>query len=234
MSQSNRILVDTLRHVETPEGVELILRTAGPIARAQAYILDFVFRFILFIVFAFVLGVLGKTGNGIFLIFVFLIEWFYPVLFEVLKQGKTPGKRVMNIAVVRDDGRPLDWTSSIIRNFLRFADFLPFLYFFGTISMVLQKDFKRLGDLAAGTVVVYTDLVGVGRLLPDELPLQPPMNLSLVEQRAIVAFAERTDLLSIERQKELTELITPIIGKQDSSKNLIAMARWIVGFRSEN
>ena len=114
------------------------------------------------------LPLLGGAGMGLWLILMFLMEWFYPVLFEVLARGQTVGKMALGIRVLCDDGTPVGWYQSTVRNFLKFVDFLPVLYGAGLLSMLLQKDFKRLGDLAAGTLVVYAE-----RRVPRQLQARP-------------------------------------------------------------
>lgn len=90
----------------------------------------------------------------------FLLEWFYPIIFEVYRQGQTPGKKVMAIKVLQDNGIPVGWPTSLIRNLLRAVDFLPMMYGFGVVSMLIARNFRRLGDLAAGTLVVYVEPTG--------------------------------------------------------------------------
>ena len=148
-------MLDTLRSVPTPEGFELSLRLAGPVPRALAFILDFLLRGVLFGVLAMVLSPLKGVGEGMMLILAFLIEWFYPVVFEVWRDGATPGKRVFSLAVLNDNGTPVTFGASLTRNLLRAVDFLPMLYAFGLVSMLFNRDFKRLGDLAAGTIVIW-------------------------------------------------------------------------------
>ena len=89
------------------------------------------------------------------LILFFALEWLYPVAFELSRWGATPGKRVMGLKVVMDSGLPITPAASFTRNLLRVADFLPMLYGFALASMLIRKDFKRLGDIAAATLVVY-------------------------------------------------------------------------------
>ena len=102
------------------------------------------------------LGLLGRFGVGLLMIFFFGLEWFYPVLFELLPGRATPGKRALGLKVVMDDGLPMTPAASLIRNLLRAADFLPFaLRLRPARRMLLRPDFKRLGDLAAGTLVVH-------------------------------------------------------------------------------
>lgn len=225
--------LDTMRLVETPEGVELTLRVAGPVVRGIAWLIDQLIRSAAYLVAGLGLSFLGHLGGGLFLVFLFLSEWFYPVLFEVLRQGATPGKQAMGLVVVQDDGTPVGWTPSILRNLLRFADFLPFAYLLGFASMVVSRDFKRLGDVVAGTVVVYRDLsVGPVQLTPaDPVPVQVALELS--EQRAIIDFAERAPGWSRERVLELAEIVEPLAGGPPSAgaSRLLGMAHWLMGRR---
>lgn len=225
--------VDTLRTVETPEGVELGLRVAGPAVRAAAYVLDQLLRVILYGMVGTPLSYLGEVGQGLLLIFIFLTEFFYPVAFEVLNNGATPGKAAFAITVVYDDGTPVDFSASLVRNLLRAADFLPLFYLFGLVSTLVHPDFKRLGDLAADTLVVHRDLDRPASRDADVAPIPVPLSLSLSEQRAIVEYAERTDTWTEDRAQELAELLSPLIGArgQDAVRRLLGMASWLRGRR---
>lgn len=225
--------LDTMRTVETPEGVELTLRVAGPIVRSLAWLIDQTIRAVAYVLFGIGFAFLGELGMGLFFVFLFIVEWFYPVLFEVLRRGSTPGKAILGITVTQDDGTPIGWTPSIIRNLLRFADFLPFAYLLGLVSMVVSKDFKRLGDVVAGTVVVYRDRpMGPAQLSTAE-PVHVPVSLDLAEQRAIIDFAERSPGWSADRVDELAEILTPLVGPnvQNRSSRLLGMAHWLMGKR---
>lgn len=208
------LLIDTRRIVETPEGVELAFRIAGPVVRALAWSLDVFIRFGIYIVAAQLIALinLDNMGVGLLLIGIFVMEWFYPVYFEIYHQGATPGKKALKIKVLHDTGRPVDWSASMLRNLIRTVDFLPLFYGFGLVSMLLSKDFKRLGDIAANTVVVYADVVQKTATLPEATPLPINVELTLEEQKAIIKFAERADSLHQERREELAELLAPIIG----------------------
>ena len=84
----------------------------------------------------------------------FIFLWGYYIFFELAWNGQTPGKRWTKLRVLRTDGTPIGPTEVIIRNLLRLIDFLPFWYGIGIVSMFIQKESRRLGDLAAGTLVV--------------------------------------------------------------------------------
>jgi uncharacterized RDD family membrane protein YckC len=225
-------MLDTTRRVATPEGIELTLRLAGPVPRALAWAVDLVLRLALVFIVMMAVGSLGPTGTGVTLITAFFVEWLLPAWFEVSWNGQTPGKRAFGIAVLNDDGTPLRWPAALTRNLLRAVDFLPFLYGIGLVAMLLNRDFKRLGDLAAGTVVVYLAEKPAPRVFPETAPVAPPFPLSLEEQRAVLEFAERAASLTRERLEELGELPSPLVGTLDGGRaaaRLIGMANYIAG-----
>src|SRR5690349_22563813 len=112
-------MLDTLKQVETPEGVILLLRPAGVVPRATAWMIDAIFRFAIFLLFSSILGALGVAGTGVMFVMMFLLYWFYMVLFECLNHGRTPGKLAMGLRVVNADALPVSWTASVVRNLLR-------------------------------------------------------------------------------------------------------------------
>jgi len=225
-------MIDTLKYLETPEGVGIGLRVAGPVPRALAWALDTLIRVAFYVVLALVLLQLGPLGNGAFFIVLFAGEWFYPVVGEVLFNGATPGKRALGLRVVSDDGAPVDLTASLIRNLLRFVDFLPFAYGFGLIAMMLNGDFKRLGDLAAGTLVIHREATVPRSAVQRFEPLAPAFNLLPEERQAILDFAERRSLLSAERAAELAGLTGALAaGSSDPAGHLERVASWYAGGR---
>lgn len=223
--------VDGLRVLQTPEGVDVVLPVAGPVPRALAWLLDLALRGVVVLVITVPLAIMGDVGTGVLLLGLFLVEWLYPVVFEVLR-GATPGKQVFGLRVVHDDGTPIGWNASILRNLLRGADFLPFGYMVGLISTLVDVEGRRLGDIAAGTVVIHKQLelpgarVAAGRIAP------PPHPLTLEEQRAVIEFAERTSEWTPERARELAALAQPLVaGQPDGPDQLAAIARWLLGRR---
>lgn len=225
--------LDTLYTAETPEGIALSLRPAGVAPRALAYMVDLCVRFGIFLVLAIVSVPFGGMGKGLLLVSYFLIEWFYPVLFELTRSGATPGKRMFGLQVVMDSGLPVTPAAALTRNLLRAADFFPFLYACGLLTMLLRQDFKRLGDLAAGTLVVYADSVALHGALPEATATAPARALSPREQAAIVAWAGRAARLTPARLDELAVLarsVTPGEGG-DATRRLLGVAQWLVGNR---
>lgn len=224
-------MLDTYRKLETPENIDLDIHIAGPLVRAQAFLVDSLIKILIQVAATIGLVIFGNTGMGMLLIFTFALEWFYPVLFEVLRHGQTPGKRIMQIAVVNDDNTPVGWSASIIRNFLRIVDFLPMNYVAGLVCMTMNKDFKRIGDLAAGTVVIYREKKKTAPEFPHTRTAPPPLALTVAEQRAVLGFAERHQSLTAERHQELANHLAPVLHKQDQAAvdTLFRMANWLRG-----
>lgn len=223
-------MLDTSRIIETPEGVELQVRIAGPMVRAIAWLLDTIIQFICYFFLATFLGILGLSGVGFFYISIFILIWFYKILFEVFYHGATPGKKAMGIHVLNANGTPVSWSSSVIRNLLRAVDFFPLFYGFGLISMYLSRDGQRLGDHAADTIVVYNSEKTELHDIPNVEPEQPPIPLQLEEQQAIIGFAERHEQLTEERNQELALILDKLIAGQSKSK-LYQYANWLIGKR---
>ena len=96
--------LDTLYQIETPEGIDLPLRPAGLLPRSLAFAFDLGLRGLILGILFLALAFLGNLGIGLGSILLFLVSWWYMVLFEVLNQGCSPGKQIMGLRVVQDDG----------------------------------------------------------------------------------------------------------------------------------
>ncbi|WP_258190140.1 RDD family protein [Stutzerimonas azotifigens] len=223
--------MDNSHKVETPEGIDLVLRPAGLVPRALAFALDLAIRGAILGALALLLTLLGKFGMGLGAIVLFLVQWWYMVLFEVLNQGRTPGKQWMGLRVVHDDGTPIGWPASLTRNLLRFVDLLPFGYFLGALSCLAHPSFKRLGDLAAGTLVVYREQPTNRPQLPDIEAMRAPFPLTLDEQRVLMSYAERQAGLSAPRRQELAAILAePLqVAPEQSEARIQAIARGLLG-----
>jgi len=200
-------MLDTIHTIDTPEGVELQLKVAGPVVRSLAWLIDFMIRIVMYLGLGYMLLMLGELGIGLFFLVLFFFEWFYPVIFEMYYDGATPGKRLMGIKALHDNAQPMTWSGSFIRNLLRPVDFLPMFYGVGLVAMLFNREFKRLGDLAASTIVVYDNEKLKQIALPPAEPIALPSSLNLAEQHAIIHFAERAQTLSPERQAELANIV---------------------------
>jgi uncharacterized RDD family membrane protein YckC len=221
--------LDTTRAHETPEGVELELRLAGPVVRACAWAIDAAIRAALYLVIGYAFSLFGGLGLSLMLIAFFLLEWFYPVFFEV-SNGQTPGKRAMGIHVVHDNGTPVGWPAALLRNLLRAVDFLPLLYSVGLLTMLINTEFRRLGDLAAGTLVTYRDRAGEEPRLPAATAVRPAAGLDVDEQFLLLLFAERSPSLSTARRAELADVLQGLTGRrgEEGVRVLWGYAHWLV------
>ncbi|MGB3609986.1 MAG: RDD family protein [Cellvibrio sp.] len=223
------MILDTRLSLETPEGAALPLAPAGLGVRIMAFLIDMLIKSVAIIIVFTLLGIFGGMGMGIALILTFLLEWFYPVYFEVWHQGRTPGKKNLNIRVINDDGTPVTFGASLLRNLLRVVDFLPLVYLTGIITSLFNARFKRLGDLVAGTLVVY-DADPTPDPDFDIKGRQPvPTDFTTDEQRALLAFAERSKRLSPERQSELAGILLPVLKTDEPVITIKQMANSMVG-----
>jgi len=216
--------LDTAREVPAPEGIEIALYPAGPFARASAWLIDLVLRFGVLLLLMFSIAVLGRFGWAVILLAWFFLEWIFPAWCEVNWGGATPGKKALGLVVVHDDGTPVGWPAALTRNLVRFVDFLPVFYLFGLVSIAMSRDFKRLGDHAAGTLVVYRSPTGKARKIAQAPPEPPRKALTLQEQRTVLDYAERIEDLTPERAAELAEIAVPLV---DAARGEAAVARLV-------
>lgn len=227
--------LDTIRVIATPEGATLNLRLAGPITRARAWLFDALIRMVIWMSAASALSVLGKFGTGLFMVLGFGLEWLYPVLFEVLNGGQTPGKKICRLMVLHDDGTPVGWGASFARNTLRFIDFLPLLYATAMISMLLNRDNKRLGDLVAGTVVTHAQEADASVPRNTLSGAEPaPFPLTASEQRTLLEFHRRAGELTEERAEEIATAAEPLVeglSPARARQRLLRIANHLLGMR---
>jgi len=141
--------------IATPEGVELALDLAGLGSRFTAGMIDLTIKTVIVVgVVAAAIPLSGLAAKIALAVLPLLVYVGYDVLFETFGSGRTPGKRATGLRVLRADGGPEDGVSSLIRNVLRLIDGLPLSYVPGIVSILATKKNQRLGDLAAGTIVV--------------------------------------------------------------------------------
>jgi uncharacterized RDD family membrane protein YckC len=174
----------------TPEGVSLTFSLAGVGSRFVGAIVDQLIQLALVLALFLGLRVFGAVGAVGMAIGLFCVYWLYDVLFETLSGGQTPGKRAVGIRVVRDGGHPIGFVASAVRNTLRLVDFLPSAYLVGIGAILASRRNQRLGDLAAGAIVVRQRIASVGEEpTPDP---RPPER------------AAGTDLTGLDREQLLT------------------------------
>lgn len=206
---------------------------AGLGSRSLAWLIDAFIKSLALTALAVVLELLGEVGGGLLLISMFALFWLYNVLFEVLYHGATPGKRVLGLRVLNANGTPVGWRGSMIRNLIRFVDAFPGTYAVGCVAVLLNENFQRLGDSAAGTVVVYDVRQESRSAIEGAEPVELRTVLSLDEQQAIVSFGVRANRLNSQRAEELASLLEPVIANVDSSR-LAGHASWLMSGRSSS
>ncbi len=200
------MLLDDRVMIATPEGVSLELVLAGVGSRFIARLLDTLIQ--VAIIIALALGIYFTSAPGIVRavvrVLLFLVTFGYDVPFEVLNGGRTIGKAAAGIRVVGGLGEPVGFLASAIRNILRIVDFLPALYIGGVIAMVATPRDQRLGDLAAGTIVVRDRFPGLGNdpSAPPTVPVEAVASwdvsaLDQVELATIHQFLDRRLALPI-------------------------------------
>ncbi|TLD71530.1 RDD family protein [Phragmitibacter flavus] len=186
-------------NITTPEGVNFSLPLAGPVTRSLAYMIDFVTIMAVFSLIKPVLETMqvltGDMGIGMTILLQFVVLEGTRMMCELLWRGQTVGKKVLGLRVVDERGLKLQPSQVVVRNLLRFVDALPFFYAVGGMVALFNSRQQRLGDLAAGTVVVRT------------LKSQPPDVASVLEGR-FNSFREFAHL-----EARLRQVVTPEEGQ---------------------
>lgn len=152
-------------NIDTPELVSIEMPIAGIGSRFIAILVDHLIwgvgltvLMILFTITGAALHFASRISEnwlvGIFLLIVFLMLWGYFALFEAFNNGRTPGKQIAKIHVIHRSGRAISFVEALARNLVRFIDYMPSFYAVGVFTIFLSKQSQRLGDMAAGTLVV--------------------------------------------------------------------------------
>ena len=233
------MLIDNTSTVATPERISFRYRIAGPGQRAVAWAIDACLKLLVFLVIATAVSLvaivpgLDGLSTGFMLLAWFFLDWFYSVFFEYVMRGRTPGKLALSLRVVRVDGSPARFSDLVLRGLLRGVDYLPLwtpplmpvgipTYGLSVLVMFIDDKQRRLGDLAAGTVVVAEDrneMLAEVQIDPpvteeERVALPPKVVLTRDERRAIEAFLRRRPRLSDERAEELAELFGPALSER--------------------
>ncbi len=151
----------------TPENVYIEYELAGLGSRFIAYLIDFAIQ-MLFIIVAFIVLLIAATDFVVYIIFelgiiyfvaffltlVVLFNLIYFISFEMILKGQSPGKKIMKLRVIKQNGEPINIWDSFLRNFLRLFDSLPSYYLVGSLFVIFSNKYKRIGDFAANTIVV--------------------------------------------------------------------------------
>ena len=239
--------------VETPELVVFSYTIAGVGSRVYAALIDALICLVALIVIGVFLATLTPPrapgtaaaavdvwAAAIFFFAVFCVLWGYYVIFEGLADGQTPGKKLLRLRVVRDGGYSVTFGASAIRNLVRLVDIQPFpCYGVGLASVVVSRSGKRLGDIAAGTIVVreaiVRQLAPVAAAAPDA-GAPAPLHTSLTEeeysvlehfmQRRGALDAARRALLAAQLAQRLSgALAAPDAARPDGASNVARLLR---------
>jgi len=152
-------------NIETPELVAIEMPLAGIGSRFIAILIDYLILGGAFLVLGLIAAIFlpalhlfwsvsANWAVGILFLIVFLLQWGYFALFEAFGNGRTPGKHAAKIRVIHQSGRGITFVESLARNLVRFVDYLPGFYGVGVVAMFISTRHQRLGDMAAGTLVV--------------------------------------------------------------------------------
>lgn len=231
MQHNHAVQYEDLVTVPTPEGLELELSLAGVGSRFAAGLVDVLVEglTILALVLAFqflpAVGLGERTSTAVFVavgsLAAFAVIFGYHVLFETLASGRSPGKRIMGLRVTRAGGAPVRFRDSAVRNLVRLVDLLPPFYGFAAASILLSPMNQRLGDLAAGTIVLREGRQRIrpgvpGAVEEDDLSTWDVSAITTDELAAVRRFLDRRGALRpaarTELAAELAERLRPRVG----------------------
>ncbi len=210
--------------VPTPEGIVLDYTLAGIGSRFIAGTIDLVLKLLLLgaALLAIGLSTTGSIGVIIFSLVGFLLFFGYDIVFEVWAAGRTPGKRWNGLRVVMAGGRPIGFSASATRNLLRLIDSIPLVYVVGAVSILVTNRNQRLGDLAAGVIVVREPIAKHGVPAAKDADRAPLGSTTVVDVTALSAaelsavrdfLARRSELAPETRSRVATRLADSLEAK---------------------
>ena len=264
--------IDCVVRVVTPENIEFEYMVAGPFQRIPAFLIDMAVRtsIFVFVIMAFsFLGIpLGSSTMAVAftvgILSFFLLSWVYGTYMETRFNGRTIGKMALKLRVISADGRPINGTQAALRNMLRLCDFMPPLTLtllipdapaanaiptclIGLVAMTLTERMQRVGDLAAGTMVVWEGRKGYNTNLQPEDPrayalselIPPTFQVSRTLAKAVALYMERRVYLSAQRREEIARnLAEPLLQmfqlRSDTSADLLLCAIYVRIYQSED
>ena len=245
--------------VETPEQIGIDFELAGLGSRLLAALIDFLCM-LLFLVVAVVIAFSGLDAEAdswkrlaqnagtqetltrglsaaaiiLLLLSVFVVQWGYYIICEMVTGGASPGKRAFGLRVIRDNGLPIGFTQSMLRNLVRIVDFLPWGYGIGLVAVFASRRSQRLGDLAAGTLVVklateaHTPFVAMPAW-PLPLPASVSPDLLLpVERDLVIRFIGRSRNLTPEVRRALASQIAAPLAQRLGRNDALDDEAWLI------
>ena len=242
--------------VETPEQIGIDFELAGLGSRLLAALIDLLCM-LLFLIAAIVIALSGMSGRSdnlkkiaenastqepwirgldaaatiVLLLSVFVVIWGYYIICEMVTGGASPGKRALGLRVIRDNGLPIGFTQSMLRNLVRIVDFLPWGYGVGLVAVFASRRSQRLGDMAAGTLVVKLAAAGSAPLqaMPPVLPAPPGASLLLpVERDLILRFIARSGSLLPDARRALANQIAAPLGQRLGRPDSLDDEAWLI------
>jgi uncharacterized RDD family membrane protein YckC len=205
----------------TPEAVRVRTDVAGIGSRSIALMVDFLLQALVLIPVLVIVGTSGVSGlaeTAVLGVALFVILWLYFPLFEWLRDGQTPGKRAQGIRVVRTNGQPAGFAPVMIRNLLRVIEVyaLPFI---ALTSMFFSARVQRLGDMAAGTMVIRDRAMPVPQVLPLSAPDPgaPALDTSRLGEREYAllrTFLARRSSLDATASQQLARNLATVLRRQ--------------------
>ena len=217
--------------VVTPEAVALSVDVAGLGSRGIAIMIDMAIQAACLFALTYVVfashAVDTSAGVIVYAILAFVIFWGYFPIFEGLWHGQTPGKRTQRLRVIRADGQPCGGGANLTRNLVRIVDWLPSTYAIGIVSILLTGRSQRLGDLAAGTIVVRERRAPAPNPLPDTAPASgPPLDTAGLDEREydlVRSFLERRASLDPGARAALAaQIAAPLRAKVPGARSTMA------------
>jgi uncharacterized RDD family membrane protein YckC len=223
--------------VVTPENIPLQMELAGLGSRFGALLLDIILICLVLIplwllIYPVTLVALGASGltsvmTAIFIIATFLFLFGHFIVFELIWNGQTPGKRFLGLRAIDDAGFPITIFQAATRNLLRLVDFLPMGYIAGALCAFFHVEYKRLGDIVAGTVVIKERGIlradGAPVMLSRPRPrsvrlaetvLDPATHLSDPEKALLRRFvARRPELIPLDAELLAYRIIAPLASR---------------------
>jgi uncharacterized RDD family membrane protein YckC len=249
--------IDTTIGVVTPENIAFDYQLAGPFRRLPAFLIDFAVRWGSILLIGGLIMIIGSTlsilsafygplAMAFILVMIFVVNWFYGALLEAYFNGRTVGKWMCGIRVIEVDGRPVSLRSAVLRNLLRIADLapvaamntwnpdMPIVYviptgIIGLVTMMMTERMQRLGDLAAGTMVVVDErkwqlpIAKVDDARVPALASFVPGDFLITRKmaRTLATYVERRHFLTPQRRREVARhLADPLIERFEFRKDI--------------
>lgn len=219
--------LDTVVEIETPEHLAFRTRLAGPGRRLLAWLLDSLVWLALLAVLQAVASLVGAAGllgydSGVMLLGLFFLWWGYFFVSELATGGRSVGKMALKLRVVQDNGLPVTWRGSLLRNLLRAVDISlvpPMILLLGPLVMAADARFRRVGDLVGGTFVIVEEPTRVEpppehRPDPAEVAALPAiLPIPRDEREALELFASR-ERIGPARRDELARMVAPLLAER--------------------